>query len=427
MFDVAVIGAGASGLLAALEIALTDRRVAVIEAKNRLGGRMFTIVDDGLPVELGAEFVHGNLALTKLLLRKAGAKTYEAKGSFWQHKNGGFSEQGDVVADYSALASAGEKLQHDKPVNRFLNENLGGTKNEALRFSLHNYVQGYYAADTARASAKALCEELTKGEDEQYRIEEGYAALVHYLEGECRKKGVQFFLSQPVRELRWKSGEVVVITDQASFHAAKVLITVSIGVLQKEKILFSPDLPQVKKAAEALGFGHVVKASLQFASSFWKDKTLTSGKDLTDLGFLFSEEDIPTWWTHHPKKDNVLVAWLGGPKAAALRHLDKDEAMAKAISSLGRIFGLGAVHLQQNLIKAHCYNWSADEEVCGAYSYAVVGGADAAKQLQEPVEKTIFFAGEGLHQGPEIGTVEGALVNGRETAYRLIASFDRDP
>ncbi len=97
--------------------------------------------------------------------------------------------------------------------------------------------------------------------------------------------------------------------------------------------------------------------------------------------------------------------------------------MAKAVASLSTVFNLDVVRLQQKLLNVQYNNWSADAHFCGAYSYGVVGGVESIKTLQQPVEQTLFFAGEGLHPGPEIGTVEGALQSGSETARRLILSF----
>lgn len=422
-FDVLVIGAGASGLMAALEISLTGRSVAIVEAKDRVGGRIYTITKNNLAVELGAEFVHGNLPLTQQLLEKASAKTYKVKGSFWQHRAGQFSEQEDLVEGENKLEKKFKGLKDDKPVARFLQEDLGDKKYEELRFSLQNYVEGYYAADTTKSSTLALCEELTKGEEEQYRIENGYGVLIDFLKAQCEKNGVQFYLSQPVTQLHWKEGEATAITEKGSYNTKKAILTVPMGVLQNDAITFFPALPGIKNAAQKLGFGHVIKLVLQFENSFWKDKSFTDRNDLSDLCFLFSDEAIPTWWTHYPKNDSVLIGWLGGPRAKQMQGATKDEVVAKGISSLSRIFSADVVQIQQQLIAAEYYNWSADEHFCGAYSYEVVDGEKIIRSLQEPIAQTVYFAGEGLHHGPEIGTVEAALTSGRETAHRLIASF----
>ena len=422
-YDVLVVGAGAAGLIAALELALAGRKVAVLEAGEKAGGRMKTIYSaQGVPIELGAEFVHGNLPITKELAQKAAILMYEVKGSIWQHKDGKLQKQEDFIEDYPVLQKKWKDLLHDISVKEFLENHLAGDEYEELRFSLQNYVEGYYAADISKASLFAMREELTEGDEEQYRLEGGYAELVGYLERECKKKGVEFFFGQPVLQLHWQAGTVEAVTTSASFSAAKALVTVSIGVLQKEGINFSPSLGKKAEAAKMLGYGHVVKTNFVFEKAFWKEKEHTDNNDLSKLNFLFSEETIPTWWTRQPKDLPLLTGWLGGPKAEALSSLDEDSLLAKGLLSLGAIFGKDAIFLHQLLQEKHLYNWSADPYFEGAYSYAVINGEAYMKEILQPVDNTLYFAGEGLHNGPEIGTVEAALQSGRAVAQELIAA-----
>ncbi|HEV7333726.1 MAG TPA: NAD(P)/FAD-dependent oxidoreductase [Flavisolibacter sp.] len=422
-FDVVIVGAGAAGLIAALEIALTGRSVAIIEAKDRVGGRILTSAGGLYPIELGAEFVHGNLPQTKQYLEKAGAETYTVNGNIWQHKDGSLQQQEDFIADYKTLEKKCKDLVGDKPVETFLEEDLSGEEKNELRFTLRNYVKGYYAADVRNASTKALCIELTKGDDEQFRVRQGYGVMVNYLENACREKGVQFFLSQPVLQVQWKKGHTAIITEKQTFRAAKLLLTVPVGVLQKEAITFFPALPEINRAVQKLGFGYVVKIVLRFENAFWKEKTNTQGKDLSSMSFLFSQEEVPTWWTHYPEERPLLTGWLAGPRAATAQFMRKEEIVQKALLSLQTILGMDILRLHQMLDEAYYYNWSADPFVCGAYSYETVGGEEAITTVQKGVEDTLFFAGEGLRTGPEIGTVEAALASGRETAHQLIASF----
>lgn len=422
--DVIVVGAGAAGLMAALEIALTGRSVAVMEAKERGGGRMNTAyTGGGYPAERGAEFVHGRLSITLGLLKKAGVKTIPVGGSFWQHKEGRLAKQEALIEDEDDLEKKLGELKSDLPVAEFLSTHLTGDKYKELRFTLTNYTEGYNAADLSKASTFALRDQLTKADDEQYRIEGGYRKLVDYLTQRCREKGVRFFFSEAVRQLTWRENAVEVSTDKATHRATKALVTVSVGVLAANGIAFSPALPEKTAAAQRLGFGHVVKVVLEFEDAFWKDKSVTDGKDLRNLNFLFSQETLPTWWTQHPKEEAVLAGWLGGPKAAAFERVDKAEVQKKALSSLSHIFNVDVLHLSQKLLSSHFYNWQADPHFCGAYSYEVVGGEALQKTILRPAENTVYFAGEGLHHGPEIGTVEAALQNGQTVARELMAHF----
>ena len=421
--DVVVIGAGAAGLMAALEIALSGKLVAVIEAKNSAGGRIKTVEDNGYPVELGAEFVHGNLALTKALLKEAGASIYITGGRIWQYEGGQLQEQENFIEDFDVLAKNCNGLKNDKSVADFLQHDLAGDQYNELRFSVKNYVEGYYAADTSRASTLAFCEEFINGEDEQYRIQEGYRPLVNLLENKCLEAGVLFFFAQPVRQMQWAKGAVTAVTDTGTFTGKKALITVSVGVLQKEGIPFSPALPHIQTAALALGFGHVQKLVFGFNEPFWKEVEGKPNGDLSELGFLFSSEEIPTWWTHFPKNEAIITGWLGGPQAAAWKSLPEYELKEKALSSLSRVFNREKESLEKQVEAFWYFNWSADPFFGGAYSYEVVGGKERIAELLEPVEETLFFAGEGLHHGKDIGTVEAALQSGKAAAKRLLQLF----
>jgi len=426
-FDILVVGAGAAGLIAAWELVQTGKRTAVIEAKDRVGGRTHTVHDNNfeLPVELGAEFVHGNLQLTQKLLKKAGADLYKLTGDIWQNDDDELDEQNDFIEDYSALNKKFKELREDISVADFIKDYLKENEFEEARFTLKNYVEGYYAADTHKASTFSLREELSASNDEQYRIEGGYIKLIDYLRHQCREKGVQFFLSHPAKEIKWRKEDVEVLCDEKSFRAKKVLITVPIGVLQSGMIHFSPAIPEVIHAAKKLGFGPVIKTLLQFDEPFWKNKKFTRGKDLDKLSFIFSRAIIPTWWTYYPKDAAMITGWSGGPHAEKIKDLSNEEILLNALQSLNEIFGIDKRGLQQKLKGWHVANWVNDPYSCGGYSYEVVNGSKIKQVLKQSIENTIFFAGEGLIDGPEIGTVEAALSSGRETAHRMIAGFKK--
>lgn len=422
-FDVVVIGAGCAGLMAAMEISSAGHKVAVIEADERAGGRVKSVPYGNTSIELGAEFVHGNLALTRELLASAGADSHAVNGSIWQKTTTGLRKQDDFIEDFELLEKKLRQLVSDKPVADFIENDLAGSGLEKLQRSLLQYAEGYYAADTTKASTVALRNELLHSDDEQYRVDGGYARLVDYLVVRCRDNGVNFFLGKPVHEILWKKDKVTARSRHIQFHGKKILVTIPIGALQQNKISFIPSMSGVMQNLGLLGFGHVIKIVLVFSEAFWKRNEISKGGDRSDMSFLFSEESIPTWWTQYPTDNTVLTGWLGGPKAEDVSVSGNEVLVTKALSSLSALFQINADDLQLKLVKSFVHNWSANPYTCGAYSYEVVGGNEIIKQLQQPVENTVYFAGEGLHPGPAIGTVEGALVSGRETARRLIADF----
>ena len=421
--DVIVIGAGAAGLMAAWEIIQTGKKVLIIEARNRIGGRIHTIYDEkfSLPIEGGAEFIHGDLPLTKLLLKKAGIAYPKAEGSVWRKEKNGL-QKSDFIEDYRDLNKKFKELTGDIPVADFFNQYLKDPKYEDLKKSLNGYVEGYYAADTTKASTFALRDELQNSSDEQYRVESGYQTLVDFMHREFLQKGGSAFLSSPVTAINWQSDYVEVTTTLQTFVSKKIINTVPIGVLQSGQIKFSPGIEDKLTAAKQAGYGPVIKIIIQFDHAFWIDKSLTE-KDTKNLSFLFSEEQVPTWWTQYPKEVAILTGWLGGSHAEKMKHLSNDEILQRAIKSLTSIFDIDTNYLNKKLLSWQVFNWATDPYSLGAYSYQIVGGAGVIKILKEPVGNKLFFAGEGLSDGPEIGTVEAALASGRETAHLVIASF----
>src|SRR6476620_9672305 len=122
-YDILIIGAGASGLMAAWDLSVAGKRVAILEAKDRIGGRIFDIHDDrvSIPVELGAEFIHGDLELTNFILKKANAKTYERSGDVYKYEEGGIQES-DFIEDYSLLSEKFKQLKYDISVQQFFDQ-----------------------------------------------------------------------------------------------------------------------------------------------------------------------------------------------------------------------------------------------------------------------------------------------------------------
>ncbi|MDB5264122.1 MAG: FAD-dependent oxidoreductase, partial [Adhaeribacter sp.] len=297
--DVIIIGAGACGLMAARELGKAGKKVLVLEARNRLGGRIFTtsIPSFSVPVEAGAEFVHGNLPLTQKLLAEANIACSLMTGKSYEVKNGDLHESGEFIQDFPLLLEKLEALQHDLPLIDFLDKYLGEKRYQELRRTVIRFAEGYDAADTRKVSTLALREEWKSGGAEiSYHPQGGYSQLIDFLAAEVRKTGVNMALNTPVQEIRWEPGQVTLITSQGTTYVCpKVLVTVPIGVLQSKPdspgyIRFAPELPEKQQALSQMGFGAVIKICFEFKVAFWEDAAL-AGKNLNqapELTFLFS-------------------------------------------------------------------------------------------------------------------------------------------
>jgi monoamine oxidase len=429
--DVLVIGAGAAGLMAARTLANAGKKIIVLEARNRCGGRIHTIKNEHFfkHAELGAEFVHGDLPVTLNLLNEASIKYHSAVAEMWHYKNGKFDKEGEFIPRWDELIKCMEAMQEDTAIDNFLESNFAGDKNEDLRKAVRQFVSGYDTGDPKNASVFALRKEW-QSEDSgaQHRIEGGYCAMINYLAAECKSNGGFIYLNSPVAAVEWQNNLVKAITDDgAIYEARQILIALPLGVLQipeKESgaMKFAPPIAAQTNALKAMGFGAVIKILLEFDERFWEnvDAEKLAGESLKNMGYFFSEEEIPTWWTQVPQHTAVLTGWLGGPPAAEKCNMHEDELLALSLQSLANIFKLDAAMLKGKLLACNIVNWTAEPFTRGSYAYDTVAAPASRKILNQSVDNTIFFAGEYLYDGTAMGTVEAALTNGEEVAKKII-------
>jgi monoamine oxidase len=418
--SVLIVGAGASGLLAGFELVSAGLPVTIIEARDRIGGRVHTVrTQEGGPIELGAEFIHGDLPLTGRLMKRFGNGKEEVAGSIWRREKEGLVRQQNFLPDTSLLENACQQLQADVSVTEFISRFLGPGAGAALCKSLLDYVAGYYAADPGRASARALCNELTTAEEKQYRPSGGYGPLLTALSDAFLNKGGTLYLNEPVQAISWEKGSVTVSTKTKTFTGSRLLLTLPLGVWRRNTVAISPALPQKADAFSKLGFGGVIKVVLLFKEAFWKNRQ----PELKDLNFLFTEEPVPTWWTKQPHSSPLLTGWAAGPYADKLSGKSTEELTDSALSSLARTFVLSNALLEELLEVAWVADWTTEPYTAGGYSYAVVQGEHYQAIAAAPVEDTLFFAGEGLVSGPLIGTVEAAFNSGQQAAQRVLQSL----
>ena len=225
---------------------------------------------------------------------------------------------------------------------------------------------------------------------------------------------------ETVKHIQWKRDEVRVETASGkSYEANRVVVTVPVSVWRDESssafIHFHPAIDDYINAANNIGFGTVIKVVLALKEKIWPEQT----------GFIFSKEIIPTWWTQYPVDNNLITGWVGGPAAARISQHTDDELLDMAVASLTAIFGFSSADALRNIIdNSYVFNWSKYNESLGAYSFSKPESKSARKLLNTPIDDTIYFAGEGLYDGPYSGTVEAALSSGSTTAAALLGSTD---
>lgn len=425
--DILIIGAGAAGLMAGMQLSRKGKKVLFLEARDKTGGRINTITNAGFThhTELGAEFVHGQLPVTLALLKEAKIKPLDAAGDMWRYADGKFNKSEQFLLHYDVIIKKMNALTADITLDEFLNTYLSAKKYTETCTMLRNFAAGYDTADPYRFSVFAMRKELqSEDDDHQYRVQGGYGAMVSYLESEILENGGAIQLSTPVKELQWEPGMVkAIVADGREFTAQKVIIALPLGVLQADKaelgaITFVPPIAEAELALQQMGMGSVIKLLLQFDEVFWEKQAIKKGAeaDVKAMSYLFSTEAIPTWWAQRPHTIPLLTGWLGGPPAEALKNADDEYLLNLGLLSLSNIYGLPVAQLRDKLTAHKIMNWTADPFTRGSYSYATVLTNQARKVLAQAVQQTIYFTGEYMYNGPEMGTIEAALASGKEVS-----------
>jgi len=411
--EIIIIGAGAAGLMAARELS-GQYKVTILEAEEKVGGRIMTISWKGTKeAEAGAEFVHGELPLTLGLLKEAGLGYHLISGQMFQVDNGKWTAQHEMIPNWDELLEQMGKIPADMTMQDFLDQYYPSKQHPDLRRSIQGFVQGFDLADITKVSVKYLYNEWANESEKNFRIEKGYGAMIDFLAEECRKQQCNIVTNAAVTAVEWSAGKVQVQTsDGATWSADKLLVTIPLGVLQKDTISFSPAIPEYIKAANDIGWGTVIKVILHFKTPFWE-------KHAQQMAFLLGKTPIPTWWTQYPDKTNVLTGWLGGPPSAAYITQSDKELLALAFESLATLCNETVDTMWEQFSNGHVFNWDTIPHVQGGYSYGTPASTAAQVLLNTPIENTIYFAGEALYNGTSPGTVEAALVTGKTAAEKI--------
>lgn len=429
-FDVAVIGAGAAGLCAAAELCQSGRSVLLLEARERIGGRIETRHEPGvsIPIELGAEFIHGDAPVTRELLRRAGLVAVDTSGRRAGRRRDGQPVRGADFEQAQGLLQQAQALAEDQSVEEFLATRLASPAQQALAGFVRMMVEGFDAADPRRASVKAIaaewCGDSLQG---QARPLGGYGALLGALARQLDPGRSRLMLATVVQAVEWGGKGVRILArsggDAVSVHAGRAVIALPVSILQLSPgspgaVAFDPPLSGKRAALSGLAVGPVIKLVLQFRRPFWEQ---WQDGAFTDAGFLHAPDAaFPTLWTSLPFRAPLLTAWVGGPRAQRLQSVSRDELIDLALASARQALDFPGT-LQAELVCAHVHDWGSDPYALGAYSYIGVGGGEAPRQLAQPLAERLFFAGEAADPDSS-GTVEAALQSGRRAARRLMQS-----
>lgn len=415
-----VVGAGMAGLAAARELEAVGYRVTVLEGSRRIGGRIYTSRDLGLPVELGASRIHGikNNPLVPLL-KETGVGYLEVD---WDSLTG-FETDGTPMDDEELSMVRNRILGMFR---RAFFRNIGNTEDFPIEDIIQREFQrrkftpqerrvfyfGITSAEMVNASPfteaswkYALDYEAYPGGD--HFVVNGYDSVPDKL-----ATGLDIKTGVAVTGVEYGSGRVKVHTEEGTLRADRVIVTVSLGVLKAAQIDFSPSLPWAKEAAiDRIGMGLINKIALRFPEIFWPAKVhaLAHGTDVRGQYPVFVNV---ARYTGEP----VLTAYLPGTYEDGLEGMPDKEAIGGAVDVLRRMYG-SSVPDPVNAVRTR---WGGYPFTRGAFTFNKVGATGRDREtLAEPVADRLFFAGEATSR-KRFGTVSGAYLSGIRAAQEVM-------
>jgi monoamine oxidase len=437
--DVVIIGAGAAGLAAARRLHDGGVRTIVLEARRRIGGRVHTARDSRspLPIELGAEFVHGEAPELTAIASSAGLTAVDIVGERWTASHARFR----CVPDFwerldRVLGKADPRRAPDRSLAALFAERPGGHRFASDRTLAREFVEGFHAAELDRISERAVADGGNPGADpveqRMARIIDGYDAVAAWLaqpvQGALR-------LGHVVSRIEWTTGYASVTARagrgrDVTIGARAVIVTVPVSLLHanargRGSLAIVPEVPSVRDAASRVAMGQVQRIGVLLDRPLLELLDDRRQQQLACMTFLHARGvDVPVWWTSYPLRANLLVGWAGGPAAIALSDRPADLA-ARAVASLADALGIARRQLTRHVITTFSHDWSHDPFSRGAYSYPLVGGSDAAAILARPIRGTLFFAGEATDAEGRNATVHGAIATGYRAAAQVRRAIAR--
>jgi len=423
---VIVVGAGLSGLISAKNLMQEGYEVVVLEARDRIGGRVWTDRSTGTNVDLGASWIHGidgnpiKALADQINTPLTGLTDYDSTSTF--DFNGVEDPVNDSLIDgfqdiYDQYADPHIENGDDISVQAVIDEAVTiGAYNGLSTRIIDSIVNTTFEHELAGDASELAIAGVAEGEDisgGDVLFEEGYDKITDFL-----ATGLDIRLESVVKTISYGESGVVVNTSQDEFKGDRVIVTVPLGVLKAGDITFNPALPEEKLSAiSRLGFGVLNKVWLGFPSVFW---------DNTDIHNYFSEPKghFNEWvnW-HKASGNNYLLGFNAASYGVEIESKTDEEIVAEAMSILRLMWGEDIPDPTSHVIT----RWKSDPYAKGSYSFIKVGSVSADRvTLAASVSDRVFFAGEATDTAHS-ATTNGAYDSGIREAAKIVAIGNLDP
>jgi monoamine oxidase len=424
--DVVVLGAGMSGLAAARDLVRAGLDVMVLEARDRVGGRIHTLHEQAPHgLEIGAQMIHGTRAPTWALVKEFGLETRPLiEWSRW-----GFSPRTgflkpDPVQQRAVMERLTEGYHHYRGGDISYQQFLDSLKmSEKDRDSVSEEALSW-AAEPDEISLRAAIEDSATWEayiDQNYQVVGGYDQIPKKM---AESLGGRVRLSTVVTGVAWTPDGVLVTCEREgkseTLRARRAVVTLPIGILQTGRPAFTPELPAWKRRSiDALHMGRVVVVYLLFDDWFWRDpKTGRKGWS--------SRAGRISFWDPHPTGRGMpgLQGWITGSAAQELSDLGEKAGIQRALDWVEE--ALPRSGARRRLQWSYLRDWVRDPYALGCYSYTRPGGYGQRAILATPVRGVLYFAGEATENPPHYQTVHGAYNSGRRAAREILGGLGLD-